>query len=175
LAVVDVVVSCRRETAWNLAGIRWVYCLKFFLNPSIKEVCVKYIFTLLALVSIANTAVAASTGSDAAKPAAASPHGGMPTGKAGAALPPGHPAIPADTKLANSGKVLEVIDSPMYTYLQVTSDKGPLWLAAYKTDVTKGATVKYSGGIAMPKFHSKSLNRTFDMVVFVDSLEQVKK
>jgi len=95
--------------------------------------------------------------------------------KPGAGLPPGHPSTaPADIELANSGKVLEVIDSDMYTYLRVTSEKGPIWLAAYKTTVAKGATVKYSSGVAMSKFYSKALNRTFDLIVFVDRLELAK-
>lgn len=102
-----------------------------------------------------------------------------PQGKAthaSASMPSGHPtSIPADTRLINSGKVLEVIDTDMYTYVQVTHENGPLWIAGYKTDITKGATVRYSGGIGMPNFESKSLNRSFDLIVFVDSLEQVKK
>lgn len=122
----------------------------------------KTIFTLL-LVAITGTVVAASPqDSDTAKP--------------DAAMPPGHPtAIPADTKLVNSGKVLEVIDSSMYTYLRVTSDKGPLWLAVFKTDIVKGATVRYSSGVAMSKFYSKSLDRTFDTIIFVDSIAPKKK
>lgn len=109
------------------------------------------------------------------KEGAASPHGAAPIG-ADAAMPPGHPpAIPADTNLVNSGEVLEVIDSPMYTYLQVTSDKGPLWLAAFKTDIAKGAAVRYSSGVAMSGFYSKSLDRTFDTIVFVDSLAPEEK
>lgn len=152
--------------------------MKFLLSPSIKEVTMKTIFTLLALVAIAGLSVAASMrDSETAKPAAAaSPHGVAAAGKTDAAMPPGHPpAIPADTNLVNSGEVLEVIDSPMYTYLQVTSDKGPLWLAAFKTDIAKGATVRYSSGVVMPKFYSKSLDRTFDTIVFVDSIAPEKK
>lgn len=126
----------------------------------------KIIFTLL-LVAITGIAVAASQQDTGAKPSAALPH---------AAIPPGHPsAIPADTQLVNSGKVLEVIDSPMYTYLKVTGAKSPLWLAAYKTDIAKGASVKYSNGVAMENFHSKSINRTFDVIVFVDSVVPEKK
>ncbi len=142
----------------------------------------KYIYILLAMVTVIVTAVAASPGSDTGdvKPAATTPYG---------AMPPGHPALddikpeikpthamPPDTKLINgSGKVLEVINSPTYTYLQVTGDKGPLWLVSYKIDVTKGEMVSYSDGMEMPKFHSKSLDRTFEMVYFVKSLQPAKK
>lgn len=58
----------------------------------------------------------------------------------------------------------------MYTYLQVTGDKGPLWLAVFKADIKKGDAVKYSSSVEMSKFHSKSLDRTFDTIIFVDSL-----
>jgi hypothetical protein len=131
---------------------------------------------LLALFSVADLAVAATADTNAKKPVAPlkAPHSSA-AAKPGAALPPGHPeSIPSDTRLINSGKVLDVLDSEMYTYLLVTSDQGPLWLAAYKTTVTKGATVKYSGGIGMPNFFSKALNRSFDLIVFVDTLEVVK-
>lgn len=135
----------------------------------------KKILLLMALAS-AGTAVAATAGSDASKPAdaTASPQGGMLT-KPGAELPPGHAkALSADIPVTNDGKVLEVLDSDMYTFLKVTSEKGPVWLAAYKTNVSKGANVKYSDGIAMTRFYSKSLKRTFDLIIFVDRLELAK-
>ena len=129
---------------------------------------------VLAFVSVIP---AVASGVDAAQSVQAitSLHAGM-SGKSGAALPSNHPAsVPAENMLVNSGKVLEVLDTDMYTYLRVTTEKGPLWIAAYKTVVTKGATVKYSNGVAMSNFHSNVLNRSFDVIVFVDSLEQVKK
>ncbi len=129
---------------------------------------------LAMLISVSSFAVAATAGADGAKQHEGAPHGGMTT-TPGAALPPGHPQpIPADVELSNSGKVLDVLDSDMYTYVQVNSEKGPVWLAAYKTTIRKGATVKYSSGVAMSKFYSKALNRTFDLIVFVDRLEEVK-
>lgn len=131
---------------------------------------------LAAFVSIAGIAVAQTAGPDATKPGETvnSPHGGL-LNTTGAGMSPGHfREIPADTQLVNNGTVLEVIDTDTYTYLQVTTEKGPLWLAVYKTKVTKGTTVKYSNGVAMSGFYSKSLNRNFDVIVFVDTIEQVK-
>lgn len=127
----------------------------FFLNPFIliiKEVMMKTIITLLALVAFAGTAVAAEPQSNApaAKPAAAS-------------------------KFPNKGKVLEVIDTSMYTYMQVSSDNGPIWLAGSKTTVAKGANIAYPNGAVMKDFHSKSLNRTFDTIIFLDKVEVLKK
>ena len=131
---------------------------------------------LAAFVSIAGIAVAQTEGQNATQPGEAvnSPHGGMLTAT-GTGMPLGHSReIPADIQLVNNGTVLEVIDTDTYTYLQVTTEKGPLWLAVYKTKVAKGATVKYSNGVAMSGFYSKSLNRNFDVIVFVDTIEQVK-
>jgi hypothetical protein len=129
-----------------------------------------------ALAAMAGNVVAQTAGSDAAEPAEAvhSVHGGRST-VTGAAIPPGHSReIPADTQLVNVGTVLEAIETDTYTYLQVTTEKGPLWLAVYKKEVAKGAIVSYSNGVAMSGFHSKSLNRTFDVIVFVDTIQQVR-
>ena len=91
------------------------------------------------------------------------------------ALPSDHSEIsPPEIQLTNSGQVLEVIDSGIYTYLQVSTEKGPLWLASYKTDVAKGATIKYPTGILMANYYSKSLKRTFKVIVFVDGVKLVK-
>jgi hypothetical protein len=134
----------------------------------------KNIILLLALFSVAEASFATVTD---AKPAESSKveHAEV-TAKSGSGLPPGHPdSLPADTRLINSGTVLDVLDSDMYTFVLVTSDKGPLWLAAYKINLTKGATVRYSSGVGMPNFFSKALNRSFDLIIFVDTLVQVKK
>lgn len=82
---------------------------------------------------------------------------------------------PAPSQFANKGTVLEVIESPMYTYLQVSSDAGPVWLAAYRNGITKGDTVSYPDGVVMRNFYSKSLNRTFEKIIFVDAVAAEKK
>jgi hypothetical protein len=78
-------------------------------------------------------------------------------------------------QLANTGTVLEVINSEMYTYLQVSSEAGAVWLAAYKNDIAKGDTVRYSKGVVMRNFQSKSIKHTFDTIIFVDSVIAVNK
>ena len=78
-------------------------------------------------------------------------------------------------EFANKGKVLETMDASIYTYMQVTSDKGPVWIAASKTKVAKGETISYPDGAVMTNFNSKSLNRTFDKIIFVDKITVVKK
>jgi hypothetical protein len=81
----------------------------------------------------------------------------------------------AASQYANTGKVLETMDASIYTYMQVTSDKGPVWLAASKTTVAKGNTISYPDGAVMTNFNSKSLNRTFDKIIFVDRIKVEKK
>lgn len=78
------------------------------------------------------------------------------------------------SKWPNQGKVLEVIDTSMYTYLQVSDAKGSVWIAASKTNVAKGDTVGYGAGSVMTNFHSKSLNRTFESIIFTDKVEKLK-
>jgi hypothetical protein len=68
-----------------------------------------------------------------------------------------------------------VIDASIYTYMQVSSDKGPVWLAASKTTVAKGDTISYPDGNVMTNFTSKSLNRTFDKIIFLDKVKVEKK
>ena len=75
----------------------------------------------------------------------------------------------------NTGKVLQVMDASIYTYMQVTSPNGPVWLAASKTDVPKGATISYPNGAVMTNFNSKSLNRTFEKIIFLDRVKVEKK
>lgn len=111
----------------------------------------KTIITLLALLAFAGAAIAEpQPGAPARQPAAAS-------------------------QFTNKGKVLDMMDASIYTYIQVSSDKGPVWLAASKTKVAKGDTIRYPNGAPMANFYSKSMNRTFDMIIFLDKVEVEKK
>ncbi len=75
----------------------------------------------------------------------------------------------------NTGTVLEVIDSSLYTYLQVSSGGDAVWLAAYRNDIAKGEAVSYTKGILRTNFHSKALNRTFDKIIFVDAVVPLRR
>lgn len=136
----------------------------------------KITLLLIALAITGGIAVAASAGTGAVKAGdTGKSTQGSKLSNTPDALQFGHSkAIPIDTQMVNNGKVLEVLDTDMYTYLQVTTEKGPLWIAAYKTNIAKGTTVKFSNGVAMSNFYSNALDRSFDVIVFVDSVEQVK-
>lgn len=71
----------------------------------------------------------------------------------------------------NQGKVLDTMDASIYTYIQVSADQGPVWLATTRIHVAKGDTVSYPGnGVVMTNFASKSLKRKFDKIIFVDRI-----
>lgn len=80
----------------------------------------------------------------------------------------------AASQYPNKGKVLETMDASIYTYMQVSTDKGSVWLAASKTKVAKGDTISFPNGSEMTNFTSKSLNRTFDKIIFIDKIKVEK-
>jgi len=69
-----------------------------------------------------------------------------------------------------TGKVMETMDSAGYTYLLVDTGKAQQWVAIPETKVAAGDEVSYHDGMVMPNFTSKSLNRTFESVIFSPGL-----
>lgn len=92
-------------------------------------------------------------------------------GPPAAPMPSGHPAMPQQPQGEMvTGKVLETMDAGKYTYVLVNLGGDEVWAAGLKTTVKVGDTVAFSKGMEMAKFHSESLNRTFDSIYFVDQL-----
>ncbi len=75
--------------------------------------------------------------------------------------------LPAGT---HAVKVIDFIDVPSYTYIQVSENGNSYWLAAPQTKVEKGQTIYYSQGMEMKNFHSQTINRTFDVIYFVQGV-----
>lgn len=71
------------------------------------------------------------------------------------------------------GTVQETMNSGGYTYVFIETEQDKRWVAARETAVQVGDLVQVSQGMAMADFESKSLNRTFDVVYFVDRLENL--
>ncbi|RQW77276.1 MAG: DNA-binding protein [Geobacter sp.] len=91
--------------------------------------------------------------------------------KPASALPKGHPAVPAATApkeiVPLSGKVLQTMDSGGYTYIYLLKNGGSkIWVAIPKSTVAVGKTVDLVPGSEFKNFESKTLNRTFDRIVF---------
>ncbi len=80
----------------------------------------------------------------------------------------------ATVQLPNRGKVLSIIDSPDYTYLLVKTTDGQSWLAGSKNDYTINQSIRFSEGVLMTHFFSKSLNREFESILFVGTIELEK-
>jgi hypothetical protein len=68
---------------------------------------------------------------------------------------------------ANGGKVLETIPARQYSYIHVSTADGDEWIAASRGDYKTGQQIRYSKGIMMTNFYSKTLDRTFESIRFV--------
>lgn len=85
-------------------------------------------------------------------------------------------AQPAATKAetpaakAKTGKVVETMNSGGYTYVQVDTGTEKFWAAAPEFKVKVGDPVVVPEGMAMQNYHSKTLNRDFDLVYFVNNI-----
>jgi hypothetical protein len=71
------------------------------------------------------------------------------------------------------GTVLETMDSGGYTYVLVETDQDQRWAAAQQAAVSVGDVVQMGTGMPMTGFTSKTLNRTFDVLYFVDGLQNL--
>ncbi|MCK5070396.1 MAG: DNA-binding protein [Desulfocapsa sp.] len=69
-----------------------------------------------------------------------------------------------------TGKVMETMDSGGYTYMQVDTGKGQPWVAIPQSKIAVGQEVTYQPGMVMNNFASKTLNRTFESIVFSGGL-----
>lgn len=94
-------------------------------------------------------------------------------------LPPGHPPVPSlgqpamggakgapSGGAAVSGRVVEVLQVPGYTYLKLKGASEETWAAVPTTEVAEGAEVVLSQAMLMQNFHSKTLQRTFEKIYF---------
>ncbi len=76
----------------------------------------------------------------------------------------------ADPAVGFSGKVLETTNAASYTYVLVDTGTGQRWAAAPQVAVKVGDTVAVANAMAMPNYHSKTLDRDFEVVYFTGSL-----
>lgn len=98
------------------------------------------------------------------------------TPQAPAAKPAPQAAAPDSSKTAapaamgQSGTVTETMDAGGYTYVEVDTGNEKIWAAAPKFDVKVGDPVVVPQGMAMKDYHSKTLDRDFPVVYFVDAV-----
>jgi hypothetical protein len=68
--------------------------------------------------------------------------------------------------------VLEVQQVNSYTYLYVKENDNERWLAIPSMDAKIGEVYYYKGGMEMTDFNSKELNKTFESVIFLASINK---
>jgi hypothetical protein len=65
-----------------------------------------------------------------------------------------------------SGKVVETMNTAGYTYVCLEKGGKKTWVAVPETKVTVGSKMAFQPGQVMNNFTSKTLNRTFEKIVF---------
>lgn len=84
-------------------------------------------------------------------------------------------APPADQQSANtitySGVIAEIVEVDDYTYLRIESDQGSAWIATSLVWVNEGDVISFPSGVLMQNFHSATLNRTFEKIMFVENID----
>ena len=68
------------------------------------------------------------------------------------------------------GVAKQVLAGSGYTYVEVDVTEAISWIAGPRADVREGDTVAWQGGNEMGQFHSPTLNRTFDNILFVERI-----
>lgn len=74
---------------------------------------------------------------------------------------------------SGAGTVAETIDVDEYLYVRLAENDN--WLAAAPTDISVGDKVNYSGGALMKDFYSRTLDQSFDEILFVMTLYVTEK
>ena len=84
-------------------------------------------------------------------------------------MPADHQAMPrVDKRLY--GKVVKTMEANSYTYVQIDTGDQKYWVAGPKTSLKKGAMVAFDTQMPFTDFESKSLNKKFEIIYFVNSL-----
>ena len=86
------------------------------------------------------------------------------------AEPAKKPATAKNSAATIKGTVVETMDSGGYTYVLLKNDSGEQWVAIPQAKVETGKEIEVVNGMTMKNFQSKTLNRTFDTVVFSTGL-----
>lgn len=82
------------------------------------------------------------------------------------------PAVPVAAAKAGglTGKVVETMNAASYTYVLVDTGAKQVWAAAPQFAVKAGDSVAVAEATPMMNYHSKTLNRTFEVVYFSGSV-----
>ena len=98
-------------------------------------------------------------GSHSGTTAESNPHAGLVTQTPEASVRPAH-----------KGRVVSTADAAGYTYIEVEEHGKKLWVAVMETKVKAGDNVEFPDVPPMENFHSNSLNRTFEKIIFSSAI-----
>jgi hypothetical protein len=131
----------------------------------------KHIVLAMAVVAVATVAVGGCTQKEKAPQGSASGHemkdkNLQPGTGEGANPHAGMKPQEMSTSAVHEGKVASTMNSAGYTYVEVDEKGKKLWVAVIETKVTKGDTVEFPDSPPMENFYSKTLNRTFEKIIF---------
>jgi len=87
-------------------------------------------------------------------------------------MPANMPSMPEGPK--KQGKVLEVTNGAGYSYMQIEAGGQKFWIAGTQVSAKVGDVVSYVENVTMENFTSKTLNRTFDRIVFASTVAVVQ-
>ncbi len=101
----------------------------------------------------------------------------------GSSLPPGHPPLDGSSGMEPglsgepllSGVIEETMDTGNYTYVLINNGEKSIWAATERYPAAIGQHVTIPRGMMVKDFESPSLGRTFDELVFADSIEAVDR
>ena len=68
-----------------------------------------------------------------------------------------------------TGIVNQTINVTDYTYMEITDSTGSLWVAGYSTQLDNGTEITATGNLNI-EFTSPTMGRTFDIILFADSI-----
>lgn len=98
--------------------------------------------------------------------------------QAAAEAPPAfaHPVSPKQPPVAQGlkGTVVETLDGGGYTYVRINDGTNDIWLAGPGTRIKAGDLLEAPRGALMRNFRSKTLDRVFPEIYFVDHIKVAK-
>ncbi|AYV13233.1 NrfJ [Shewanella algae] len=74
--------------------------------------------------------------------------------------------------VVHEGTVVDTMNSGGYTYVQIKEADKTFWAAGPQVAVAKGDKVQVTEQMWMTNFTSKTLNRTFDKLMFVGEIDK---
>lgn len=82
---------------------------------------------------------------------------------------------PEPEAIAHTATVVETMSSAGYTYIRVDEKGNTFWIALPETQVNVGEKISFYEQMLMENFTSRTLNRTFDRILFVEAINKGTK